>query len=49
MACRSGMGGISCWPDAGGVSDQAAWIFDAFAVLGAAAAEEDKRRQEGAE
>jgi len=24
-ACRAGMGGIACWPDAGGVGDQAAW------------------------
>jgi hypothetical protein len=27
------MGGIGCWPDAGGVSDQAVWIVDAFALL----------------
>ena len=33
-SCRGGMGGIGCWPDAGGVADQAAWVVDAFAMLG---------------
>lgn len=33
-ACRGGMGGMAHWPDAGGVGDQAAWIVDAFALLG---------------
>jgi hypothetical protein len=33
-ACRGGMGGIAHWPDAGGVGDQAAWLVDAFALLG---------------
>jgi hypothetical protein len=28
------MGGITHWPDAGGVNDQAAWVVDGFAVLG---------------
>ena len=32
-ACRSGMGGYSHWPDAGGVADQAAWVVDGFGVL----------------
>jgi hypothetical protein len=31
-ACRGEMG-IAHWPDAGGVSRQAAWIVDAFATL----------------
>ena len=49
-ACRAGMGGIAHWPDAGGVADQAAWVVDAFAVLGAIDAElnEDERRRRGA-
>ena len=48
-ACRAGMGGIAHWPDAGGVADQAAWVVDAFAVLGAIDAElnEDERRRRG--
>ena len=48
-ACRAGMGGIAPWPDAGGVADQAAWVVDAFAVLGAIDAElnEDERRRRG--
>lgn len=33
-ACRSGMGGIAHWPDAGGVAQQAAWVVDAFGMLG---------------
>ena len=48
-SCRAGMGGIACWPDAGGVADQAAWIVDAFATLGGIDAEfdEDERRRRG--
>jgi hypothetical protein len=45
-ACRSGMGGIAQWPDTGGVGDQAAWVVDAFAVLGSieAAIDAEQRR-----
>jgi hypothetical protein len=40
------MGGIAHWPDAGGVGDQAAWVVDAFAALGAIdAALDDERRR----
>ena len=50
-ACRGGMGGYSSWPDDGGVSDQAAWLVDAFAVLTSASAAWDeaerKRRRDG--
>jgi len=48
-SCRAGMGGIANWPDAGGVADQAAWVVDAFAVLGGIDAEldEDERRRRG--
>jgi hypothetical protein len=28
------MGGIAHWPDSGGVADQAAWVVDAFGLLG---------------
>jgi len=43
------MGGIANWPDAGGVADQAAWVVDAFAILGGIDAEldEDERRRRG--
>jgi hypothetical protein len=48
-ACRSGMGGIAHWPDAGGVADQAAWVVDAFAALGGidAAIDAEQRRLAG--
>jgi hypothetical protein len=46
-ACRSGMGGVACWPDAGGVSQQAAWIVDAFAILASADADEMERKRRG--
>jgi hypothetical protein len=48
-ACRGGMGGISQWPDTGGVVDQAAWVVDAFAVLGGieAAIDAERRRLAG--
>jgi len=48
-ACRSGMGGIAQWPDAGGVVDQVAWVVDAFAVLGGieAAIDAEQRRLAG--
>jgi hypothetical protein len=41
-----GDGGLAQLPDGGGVNDQAAWIMDAFAVLGTAEAE--LRRQDKA-
>lgn len=49
-ACRDPEGGIAHWPDAGGVGDQAAWIVDAFSVLGTingamTEAEQRQRRQ----
>lgn len=47
-ACRSGMGGMASWPDAGGVNDQPAWVVDAFGVLAAALAAEEKREKGGA-
>jgi hypothetical protein len=40
------MGGIAHWPDAGGVSDQAAWVVDAFAALGGIGAELDAQQQQ---
>jgi len=43
--CRSGMGGLAHWPDAGGVNDQAAWVVDAFSALAAMEAEFDKARE----
>jgi hypothetical protein len=47
FACRGGEGGIAHWPDAGGVADQAAWIVDAFTVLGGlnAKMEDDERKR----
>ncbi|OJY71851.1 MAG: hypothetical protein BGP12_09705 [Rhodospirillales bacterium 70-18] len=33
-ACQGGMGGVAHWPDGGGVGDQAAWVVEAFALLG---------------
>ena len=49
-SCRAGMGGIGCWPDAGGVTDQAAWVVDAFALLGEldARIDDEQRRLSGA-
>ena len=44
--CRGGMG-YALLPDAGAVNDQAAWLLDAFAHLGALEAEADQRAQEG--
>ncbi|MCA3419667.1 MAG: hypothetical protein INF88_12300 [Roseomonas sp.] len=44
-ACRSGMGGIAHWPDAGGVNDQAAWVVDGFALLAGAEFLEKKERR----
>jgi hypothetical protein len=45
-ACRGGMGGYTTWPDSGGLTDQAAWIVDAFAVLtNTAAAWDDAERR----
>lgn len=44
-ACRGGMGGTS-WPDFGGVSDQAAWIVDAFGVLAGLDAKFDRYQRE---
>jgi hypothetical protein len=43
------MGGIGCWPDAGGVADQAAWVVDAFAMLGGldARMDDEQRRLRG--
>jgi hypothetical protein len=51
FACRAGMGGYATWPDAGGVADQAAWVFDAFRTLGGIEAEMDaaKKRRRGSE
>lgn len=49
-ACRSGMGGYSHWPDAGGVADQAAWVVAGFGVLTAASArwdEAERKRHPG--
>lgn len=45
--CRAGMGGYACWPDAGGLNDQSAWLMDAFSVLAAAQSEweEAERRR----
>lgn len=43
MGCRGGMGGYACWPDAGGVGQQAAWTVRAFAVLSAAEAEWERK------
>jgi hypothetical protein len=47
--CRGGMGGVSHWPDAGGVGDQAAWVVDAFGILARTAGEWDEadRRRRG--
>lgn len=41
------MGGFACWPDPGGVNDQAAWLLDAFAILNSAEAQEKKNGGEG--
>jgi hypothetical protein len=46
-ACRAGMGGVASWPEAGGVNDQPAWVVEAFGVLSAALAAEEKRDKEG--
>lgn len=43
--CRGGMG-YALLPDAGGVNDQAAWLLDAFAQLGAMEAEADRQARE---
>ena len=43
--CRGGMG-YALLPDAGGVNDQAAWLLDAFAQLGALEAEADRQAAE---
>ena len=43
--CRGGMG-YALLPDAGGVNDQAAWLLDAFAHLGALEAEADRQAGE---
>ena len=38
--------GYALLPDAGGVNDQAAWLLDAFAQLGAMEAEADRQARE---
>jgi hypothetical protein len=49
LACHAGMGGTAHWPDAGGVSDQSAWIVDAFGILAGlnSKLDEDDRRRRG--
>lgn len=45
FACQGAEGAIAHWPDGGGVGDQAAWVVDAFGILGAAEAR--MRKAEG--
>jgi hypothetical protein len=42
--CRSGVGGFAAMPEGGGVTDQAAWLLDAFDLLSAFASELEKAR-----
>ena len=38
LSGRDGDGATRHWPDDGGIVHQAAWVFDAFAMLGSAEA-----------